>query len=306
MSHALRVAPFVTSALIVASGLNAHTQENRSTPPSATPIPYGANASAGGTFTHGGVTLYYETYGAGEPLLIVHGNGGSIGTMAAQLDHFRTKYKVIAMDSRDHGRSSDSTGALTYEVMTDDLAALLDHLKVGPAYVLGWSDGGIEAFLLAVRHPTKVKKIAALSANLNPTERALYPEVIKGLHQMLKSMPDSVKSTPEGARQLKVMGMTVNEPNVAPARLGEVAVPSLVMAADNDLIRAEHTLEIFNNLRLGQLVIFPDATHMVPFDDPATFNAVVQRFFETPFTSRKHRIKDMLASYRKLVAALPK
>jgi NADPH:quinone reductase-like Zn-dependent oxidoreductase len=69
----------------------------------AVAIPYGANKDAGATFVHDGVTLYYETYGQGEPLLLVHGNGGSIGTLAAQIDHFKAKYRVIAMDSRDQG-----------------------------------------------------------------------------------------------------------------------------------------------------------------------------------------------------------
>ena len=71
-----------------------------------------------GTFTHDGVTLYYDVYGAGDPLLIVHFNGGSIADMGAQIDHFRKGYKVIAMDSRDHGKSSDSPDKLTYERMT--------------------------------------------------------------------------------------------------------------------------------------------------------------------------------------------
>ena len=83
--------------------------------------------------------------------MMVHGNGVSISSLAAQIDHFRKNYKVIAMDSRDHGRSGDSRGVLTYEKMTDDLAALIDHLEVGPVNVLGWSDGGIEALLLGIR-----------------------------------------------------------------------------------------------------------------------------------------------------------
>ena len=74
------------------------------------------------------------------------------------------------MDSRDQGKSADSPDTLTYEKMTDDLAALLDHLKAGPVNVLGWSDGGIEALLLGIRHPAKVKKIVAMAANLNPSD----------------------------------------------------------------------------------------------------------------------------------------
>jgi hypothetical protein len=110
-------------------------------------VRYGANPAAGHTFTHDGVRLYYEIYGSGEPLLLVHGNGGSIADLGAQIAHFRKRYKVIAMDSRDQGRSGDSPDKITYEKMTDDLAALLDHLKAGPVNVLGWSDGGIEALL---------------------------------------------------------------------------------------------------------------------------------------------------------------
>ena len=67
-------------------------------------MPYGSNLAAGKTFVHDGVTLYYEEYGQGEPLLIIHGNGGSIGTMAAQIAFFRARYRVIAMDSRDQGQ----------------------------------------------------------------------------------------------------------------------------------------------------------------------------------------------------------
>ena len=154
---------------------------------------------------HDGVTLYYEVYGAGEPLLMVHGNGGSIADLGAQIAHFRTRYKVIAMDSRDQGKSGDSPDKLTYEKMTDDLAALLDHLKVGPVNVLGWSDGGIEALLLGIRHPAKVKKIAAMAANLNPSDGRRQPgsrwPMVKS---MIAAIPAADRDTPQGRRELKV------------------------------------------------------------------------------------------------------
>ena len=108
------------------------------------PVNYGSNPAAGSTFTHDGIQLYYEVYGTGEPILLVHGGGGSIAVFKAQIEYFRHHYKVIAMDSRDQGRSGDSPDKITYEKMTDDLAALLDHLKTEPVYVLGWSDGGID------------------------------------------------------------------------------------------------------------------------------------------------------------------
>ncbi len=111
------------------------------------------------------------------------------------------------MDSRDQGRSGDSSGKITYEKMTDDLAALLGHLNTGPVNVLGWSDGGIEALLLAIRHPAKVKKIAAMAANLNPSEHALYPEIIAVVKSMIEAIPAAARNTPQGKRELKVTSM---------------------------------------------------------------------------------------------------
>ncbi|MBK5295648.1 MAG: alpha/beta hydrolase [Vicinamibacteria bacterium] len=271
----------------------------RATTPSVT---YGANPAAGHTFTHDGVRLYYEVYGAGEPLLVVHGNGGSIADLGAQIAHFRKRYKVIAMDSRDQGRSGDSPDTLTYEKMTDDLAALLDQLRVGPVNVLGWSDGGIEALLLGIRHPAKVKKIVAMAANLNPSEATLAPEVIATIKSMIDDIPAASRDTQQGRRELKVVGMMLNEPQIDVKALEAITAPTLVLAADHDVIRDEHTVEIFHHIRNSQLAIFPNATHMIPFDDPATFNATVERFLRTPFV-KKDRINDMLKSLEKLRAA---
>jgi len=271
-------------------------------PPSATtaakpaPVRYGRNAAVGRTFTHDGIRLYYEVYGTGEPLLLVHGNGGSIGDFAAQIAYFRTRYQVIAMDSRDQGQSSDSPDPLTYEKMTDDLAALLDQLKIGPVNVLGWSDGGIEALLLGVRHPEKVKKIAAMAANLNPTEQAVPSDVIELVKTMLDSTP---ADTPEQRRERKVTETMLREPHIDPKALAAISAPTLILAGDRDLIRLEHIVDIYNHIPNAALAILPNATHMVPFDDPPTFNAVVERFFRTPFV-KKDRIKDTMQSLEKM------
>ncbi|MES2304320.1 MAG: alpha/beta hydrolase [Gemmatimonadota bacterium] len=269
----------------------------------AAPIPYGANAAASGTFVHDGVTFYYESYGSGTPLLLVHGNGGSIGTMAAQIAHFSKSYRVVAMDSRDQGRSTDSDGPITYEKMTDDLAALIDHLKLDSVNVLGWSDGGIEALLLGVRHPEKVRKLVAMAANLNPSSQAIYPETDALVKTMLAGMTDSVKNTPQGKRDFKVTSTMLKEPHIAPTLLGQIKAPTLVLGGDHDLITLEHLVLMFNHIPNAQLAIFPNSTHMVPFDDPAMFNATVDRFFSTPFV-KLDRIPATMASFEKLLGGL--
>ncbi|MEO8226639.1 MAG: alpha/beta hydrolase [Gemmatimonadota bacterium] len=300
----LRILSLTAVLLLGACGPQAEVpvRATKAPPPA---IPYGANAAAGTTFVHDGVTLYYETYGAGQPLLLVHGNGFSIGSLAAQIAFFKEHYKVIAMDSRDHGRSSDSEEPITYEKMTDDLAALIDHLALDSVDVFGWSDGGIEALLLGIRHPGKIRKLVAMAPNLNPGAQAFYPEADELIRTMLESVPDSVRSTPASRRELKVTGMTLKEPNIAPTMLSRITAPTLILAGDHDVVRLEHIVEIFNHLPNGQLGIFPNSTHMVPYDEPALFNATVEHFLSTPFV-KVQRIADVMKSYEKLVAGTPR
>lgn len=302
-----KVIAIVLGTLLLQGGLSAQTQ-TEARPHAAAPTAhkavakYGSNPAVGKTFTHDGIKLYYEVYGVGEPLLLVHGNGGSIADFKAQIDYFRKRYKVIAMDSRDQGKSGDSPDNLTYEKMTDDLAALVDHLNSGPVNVLGWSDGAIEALLLGIRHPAKVKKIAAMAANLNPSEQAVYPEAISGFKSWLDSMRPEAEKTPEGRRWLKVATITLGEPHIEANALEAIIAPTLVLASDHDVAREEHTLEIYHHLPNSQLCVFPDATHMIPYDDPARFNAAVDRFFRTPFV-KKDRMKDMIKSFEAMRAS---
>ena len=291
-------------SVVLQCGMEAQTSQPEARAAAQTPpkpvAKYGSNPAAGRTFTHDGVKLYYEIYGTGEPLLLVHGNGSSIGELKAQIDHFRQRYRVIVMDSRDHGKSGDSLDKITYEKMTDDLAALLDHLTTGPAYVLGWSDGGTEALLLGIRHPAKVKKIAAMAANLNPG--GLHPEAVALIKSMLDSTPAPAKETPQGKRELKVTQMMLDEPHIELTALETITAPTLVLASDHDVIRDEHTLEIYHHIPDSQLVIFPNATHMIPYDDPDLFNKTIERFFRAPF-AKKDRIKDLLKSMEALKAS---
>lgn len=292
-----RLIVIVLLTLSVPSPGIAQARTKKANPPA---VNYGSNPAAGHTFTHDGVKLYYEIYGTGEPLLVVHGNGGGIADLSAQIAHFRKRYKVIAMDSRDQGKSADSQDKLTYEKMADDLAALLDHLQTGPVNVLGWSDGGIEALLLAIRHPLKVKKIAAMAVNLNPSEEALRPEVIALIKAMIAAIP-AERFTPEGRRLAKVTQLLLDEPHIELKALGAITAPTLVLAGDRDIIRDEHTIAIYQHIPNSQLTIFPNSTHMVPFDDPALFNATVERFFRTPFV-KKDRINDLMKSLEKMRA----
>lgn len=306
MIRPLRSAVALAAVLVLANGCAPAKDQAGKSPSAASAaakVPYGANKAAAGSFVHDGVTFYYEVYGEGEPLLLVHGNGGSLGLLSAQIDHFKGHRKVIAMDSRDQGRSGDSTGPITYEMMADDLAALVDHLKLGPVDVVGWSDGGIEALLMGVRHPDKVRKLVAMAANLNP--QAIYPETAAMVEQFRASIPADADKTPEGRRMRKMFNLLANEPHIDPALLRKVTAPTLVLSGDHDVVLLTHTVEIFEALPNANLAVLPNSTHAVPYDDPKLFNETVERFLTTPFKP-KARIADMAASIDKATAELAK
>ncbi len=119
---------------------------------------------------------------------------------------------------------------------------------------------------------------------------------------MLAAVPPAERNTPQGRRELKVTGMMFEEPNISPKMLESITAPTLVLAADHDLIRDEHTVDIYHHIPNAQLVIFPNATHMIPFDDPATFNATVDRCFRTPFV-KIDRVNDFGRSLEKMRAS---
>ena len=134
-------------------------------------VQYGDNPKGGKYYTIRGIKIYCEIYGSGKPLLMIHGNGGSIASFQENIPYFSKKYKVIVADSRSQGKSKDLNDSLSFEMMADDEAALLDELHIDSAYVLGWSDGGINALLLAMRHPEKVIKLASTGANYGLIQR---------------------------------------------------------------------------------------------------------------------------------------
>ncbi len=243
---------------------------------------YGRNEKAGKYINMRGFRMYYETYGKGEPLLIIHGNGGSINNFLYQIPYFAQHYKVILADSRAQGKSVDNGDSLSYEMMTDDLNALLDTLHLDSCNVIGWSDGGINGLLLAIRHPDKVKKLAVTGANLSPDTTA----VDSFAYHWAMNENASLQSKPQTAdvkRQLKLAHLLSYEPHISLAQLKTIACPVLVMGGDHDVIRPQHTMLIAQTIPKGYLWILPNSGHSTPIIYKDDFNKVVYRFFTTPY-----------------------
>lgn len=246
-------------------------------------IPYGNNPAAGKYYNIRGFKMYCEVYGQGRPLLIIHGNGGSISNFVYQIPYFAKKYKVIIADSRAQGKSADTGDSLSYEMMADDYAALLDAMKVDSADVIGWSDGGINALLLALRHPEKVARLATTGANLRPDSTAVYQEVWDMVIPAYKQLKQKATLTANEKAQFKLLKLLCEQPHIEAASLHNITVPALIIGGDHDVIKIEHTMEIFHNIPNAYLWILPGSGHSTPVVYADEFNKKADDFFSMPY-----------------------
>lgn len=258
--------------------------------PTAWKLPYGDNVEAGHRVRLNGVDLYYEIYGEGTPLVLLHGNSGNIGYMAPQIDHFASRYKVIAMDCRGRGKSELGPDSLTYMDMAKDLNALLDHLHIDSTLIIGRSDGAVVALLMGIHYPQKVNRIAAFGANLTPDTTALYSfqkilDERRNADKMLAA-GDTSKNWKVVQQRFRMMEF---QPHITAADLGRIQCPVLVLTTDRDLIKEEHSLFIYRSIPKANLCIFPVASHRITKEDPALFNATVERYFMEPYKGEEIR-----------------
>ncbi len=244
---------------------------------------YGKNKTVGKYYNIRGFKMYAEVYGQGQPVLFIHGNGGSIANFTKQIPYFSKSYKVIIADSRAQGKSADSGDSLSYEMMADDYAALLDVMKIDSAYVVGWSDGGINGLLMAIRHPEKIKKLAITGANLRPDTTAVPQEIwnmVTPMYEGLKSKSDKNETEKGGFKLLKLL---VENPHIPLSDLQKINCPTLVIGGDHDVIKEEHTMEIYKNIPKAYLWILPNSGHSTPIVYSNEFNIKVSAFFKQPF-----------------------
>lgn len=245
---------------------------------------YGSNTSLGKYAELNGIRLYYEVYGSGPSLLLIHGNGQCISDFRHQIEFLSNYFNVIVVDSRGHGNSEMGQGKLTYEVMMNDYCALLDKLELREVFLLGWSDGGIVGLLMAIKHPERVSRLAIMGANLNPAGAYHWAqEWCKKERGFLRGMIETGDTSEAWLEHEQILGLLENHPDIKLNDLHAIVAPTLVMAGDRDVIRLEHTFEIFQNIATSNLCIFPGATHSVPIENYRFFNDVVYRFFSEPF-----------------------
>ncbi|AMR33840.1 alpha/beta hydrolase [Mucilaginibacter sp. PAMC 26640] len=241
---------------------------------------YGNNPGAGHYYHINGIKLYVEEYGEGDPLLMIHGNGGDMSAFSENVPYFAKKYRVILVDSRAQGKSADAADSLSFEQMADDFSVLLDTLKIPKAYVLGWSDGGINALLMAIRHPDQVIKLASTGANITPDASAFSGDGWKQANNYYNLNKDRVWKTQKAKNAWKIFMLDYNQPNIKLTQLQQIKCPALIIAGDHDVIADPHTRLIQKNIPGSELWIVSNSGHGTLVEHAKEFNKRVDAFFK--------------------------
>jgi pimeloyl-ACP methyl ester carboxylesterase len=234
-----------------------------------------------------GISIYYETYGHGQPVLLLHGATGFLETMHYFISGLAPAHFVIAVDSRAQGRSTDSDSPISYALMGDDMIKLLDTMHISSTDVVGWSDGGIIGLDMAMKHPDRVRRLVAIGANydvdgidpehFHPNENE---QPLAGVKQFYERVAPDPSHFPIMFK--KVRTMTHTQPHYTLAELSQIRCPTLIVAGQHDLILPEHTAKLAAAIAGAQKIIVPDASHFGPLEQPETYNAMVLKFLNAP------------------------
>jgi pimeloyl-ACP methyl ester carboxylesterase len=273
--------PFLFMPLLVLAALPALAAERWETLP-ATPAPIATYRS--GYAQVNGISIYYTIYGQGSPVIFLHGGLANTDYWGGQVPAVAAHHTVILMDSRGHGRSTRDARPYGYDLMADDVVALMDTLKIARADIVGWSDGGILGIDLAMRHKDRVGKVFAFAANTmtsgvkdgvekNPTFAA-FIERAGHEYAAHSATPKQYDSFVE-----QISRMWAEQPNWSDAELKAIDTPILVADGDHDeAIKREHTEYIAATIPHAGLLILPDTSHFAFLQDPRQFNFAILHF----------------------------
>jgi pimeloyl-ACP methyl ester carboxylesterase len=264
---------------------------------------YGSNSEAGNYAMVNGIKMYYELYGEGDPVLLIHGGRGSIENFGLQIPELSKHFRIIAPDSRAHGRTSDSDQPLSYALMASDMAGLADELKMEKIDIMGWSDGGNTALEFAFAFPERVGKMVILGTNYTfripsvPDDGVIMdpadPLLVRMRPFLKKYFENSEKFCPAPERfpeiKRKWSELWNNHPDFTIEHLKEIKTPTLVISGDNDLYSPEQTITLSQSLPNSQLMIVPGATHFVHIEQPEIINRAAIKFLKTSFRKINNR-----------------
>lgn len=273
--------PFFCVLLTLGLARIAAAEDKWATLPVPGPMP-AANES--GTAPVNGIEMYYAIYGAGDPVILLHGGLGNADYWANQVPELAKSHKVIVADSRGHGRSTRNAEPYSYALMASDVLALMDHLKIDKAALIGWSDGGIIGLDIAIHHPERLTRLFAFGANYNVgglREDTGASAVFNAYIEQAGKDYARLSKTPTeyDAFLNQISEMWATQPNYTKEQLQSIKVPTVIADGRYDEgIKQEHTREMAQLIPNSTLLILPDLSHFAMWQDPAVFNKALADF----------------------------
>lgn len=224
------------------------------------------------------ISLYYQEKGKGEPFILLHGNGENGNYFNNQIEYFSNEYRMIAVDTRGHGKSPRGVEPFTIEQFAKDLNELMLELKISKAIILGFSDGANIAMKFALKYPNKIKALILNGGNLNTkgVKRKIQIPIEIG-YKITKIFAEKSK---EAKRNMELLGLMVNEPNINTDELCSIKIPTLIIAGTRDMIKKVHTEEIAKNIPNAKLSIV-EGNHFIANKESKKFNKEIEKFLQT-------------------------
>lgn len=224
------------------------------------------------------ITSFYREKGNGEPFVLLHGNGEDSSYFKHQIEHFCDRYRVIAPDTRGHGKSLRGTSPFTIRQFSCDLYDFMKNHQIPKAVILGFSDGANIAMRFAMKHPDMVTALILNGGNLDAkgVKRSTQLPIEIG-YKIAKYF---AKRSEEANKNAELLGLMVNDPNIEPEELAQITAPTLVICGTKDMIREDHTRKIAENIPNARLAII-EGDHFVANKRSEEFNREVDRFLES-------------------------
>jgi len=234
-----------------------------------------------------GFRTYYEVHGKGDPLVLLHGGFGGADLWGAQISDLENRFRVLVPEQRGHGHTPDGEGPITYQLLADDLVAFLERLVGAPVFLVGASDGGNVGLIVAMQRPDLLRKLVTIGANFDRdglVPAAAFLTDLPPDHEAWagrRAVYDAV--SPDGPDHFpvvfgKIQTMWRQGPMLRVDDLATISIPVLVIAGDDDVIRHEHTIALYESLGQGQLAIVPGASHAVLREKPELLDRLIVDF----------------------------
>jgi pimeloyl-ACP methyl ester carboxylesterase len=235
---------------------------------------------------HVGARIWYASYGAGAPVILLHGGLGHSGNWGYQVPALvASGHRVVLIDSRGHGRSTCDGRPFMYELMASDVVAVMDTLRLGKAAVVGWSDGACIALILAMQAPERVAGVFFFGCNMDPsgTKDIVPSAVLQRCLSRHASDYAALSATPDRFKDFAdaVGRMMATQPNYSARDLAEIRVPVAIVHSEHDeFIKSDHAAYLARSIPGAELIPLPGVSHFAPLQRPQQFNAVMGAFLD--------------------------